>query len=211
MNKVCWGVLSTAKIGVEKVIPAMQKARSCTVTALASRDPARAKTVARKLRLPKAYGSYEALLADPEIDAVYIHLPNHLHVDWSIKSLEAGKHVLCEKPIGLDVADARKLLDAARRYPHLKVMEAFMYRHHPQWIKARQLVAEGGIGPLRSIHSFFSMLNWKPSSVNLVSRHSASASILLSILPIVFSIRARTSGSEPVIVQRRPGQHSQQA
>ena len=165
MNKVCWGVLSTAKIGVEKVIPAMQKARSCTVTALASRDPARAKAVARKLRLPKAYGSYEALLADPEIDAVYIPLPNHLHVDWSIKSLEAGKHVLCEKPIGLDVADARKLLDAARRYPHLKVMEAFMYRHHPQWIKARQLVAEGGIGPLRSIHSFFSYYNADPANI----------------------------------------------
>lgn len=159
MSKVSWGILSTAKIGVEKVIPAMQKGRFCTVTALASRDLAKAEAVARKLRIPRAHGSYEALLADPEIDAVYIPLPNHLHVPWSIKALEAGKHVLCEKPIGLDVAEAEELRDAARRYPHLKVMEAFMYRHHPQWVKARQLVAEGEVGQLRSIQSFFSYYN----------------------------------------------------
>ena len=165
MSKVSWGILSTAKIGVEKVIPAMQKGRSCTVTALASRDEAKARAVARKLRVPKAYGSYEALLADPEIEAVYIPLPNHLHVDWSIKALEAGKHVLCEKPIGLDVVDAQRLLDAARRHPRLKVMEAFMYRHHPQWVKVRELVREGRIGQLRSIQSFFSYYNVDPANI----------------------------------------------
>jgi len=165
MSKVSWGILSTARIGVAKVIPALQKGRLCTVTALASRDLAKAQAAARKLRIPQAHGSYEALLADPEIDAVYNPLPNHLHVDWSIKALEAGKHVLCEKPLGLDVADAQRLLDAAARYPHLKVMEAFMYRHHPQWVKARQLVAEGGVGQLRSIQSFFSYYNADPANI----------------------------------------------
>jgi len=165
MSTVSWGILGTAKIGVSKVIPAMQKGRFCTVTALASRDLAKAEAAARKLRIPKAHGSYEALLADPEIDAVYIPLPNHLHVPWSIKALEAGKHVLCEKPIGLDVAEAEKLRDVARRYPHLKVMEAFMYRHHPQWVKARQLVTEGQVGQLRSIQSFFSYYNADPANI----------------------------------------------
>ena len=165
MSTVSWGILGTAKIGVTKVIPAMQQGRFCSVTALASRDRAKAEAVAKKLRIPKAHGSYESLLADPEIDAVYIPLPNHLHVPWSIKALEAGKHVLCEKPIGLDVAEAEQLRDAARRYPHLKVMEAFMYRHHPQWVKARQLVAEGGIGSLRSIQSFFSYYNADPANI----------------------------------------------
>ncbi|MHC4517447.1 MAG: Gfo/Idh/MocA family protein [Planctomycetota bacterium] len=165
MDKVRWGILSTAKIGVEKVIPAMQEGKHCAVSALASRTLATAQAAAHKLRLPKAYGSYEALLADPEIDAIYIPLPNHLHVDFSIKSLEAGKHVLCEKPIGLNVADARRLLDASQRYPHLKVMEAFMYRHHPQWVKASQLVAEGAIGQLRSIQSFFSYYNADPANI----------------------------------------------
>jgi len=165
MGKVSWGILSTASIGVEKVIPAMQKSRSCTITALASRDPAKAKAVAKKLRIPKAYGSYEALLADPEIEAIYNPLPNHMHVEWSIKALEAGKHVLCEKPIGLDVAEAQKLLDAAQRFPHLKIMEAFMYRHHPQWVKARGLVTEGGIGQLRNIQSFFSFYDVNPASI----------------------------------------------
>ena len=165
MDKVSWGILSTAKIGVEKVIPAMQKARHCTVSALASRDLEKAQAAARKLKLPKAYGSYEALLADPDIDAVYIPLPNHMHVDWSIKALEAGKHVLCEKPLGLNVTDAQRLLDAAAKHPHLKVMEAFMYRHHPQWIKAWQLVADGAVGQLRTIQSFFSFYDVNPASI----------------------------------------------
>lgn len=159
MKKVRWGVLSTARIGLEKVIPAMQLSQYCNVTAIASRDPARARAAATRLDIPKSYGSYDELLADPDIDAVYIPLSNQLHVPWSIRSLDAGKHVLCEKPIGLTAAEAQKLVDAAKTKSHLKVMEAFMYRHHPQWQQARQLVMEGKIGELQTIQSFFSYYN----------------------------------------------------
>ena len=165
MSSVRWGVLSTAKIGVEKVIPAMQQGEHGRITAIASRDAARAEAVAEALDIPKAYGAYEELLADPEIEAIYNPLPNHLHVPWSIKALEAGKHVLCEKPIGLNAEDARKLLEASRAHPDLKVMEAFMYRHHPQWEKARQLVDEGQIGELGTIQSFFSYHNDDPENI----------------------------------------------
>jgi predicted dehydrogenase len=117
------------------------------------------------LDIPKAYGSYEELLADPDIDAIYNPLPNHLHVPWSIKAIEAGKHVLCEKPIALTAAEAQTLVDAARKHPHLKVMEAFMYRHHPQWQRAKKLVDEGKIGTLRTIQSFFSYYNDDPNNI----------------------------------------------
>ncbi len=156
MDKVRWGVLSTANIGLKHVIPAMQQGSHCEIHAIASRHLAAAESAAARLGIPKAYGSYEELLADPAVDAVYNPLPNHLHVPWSIKALEAGKHVLCEKPIAMTAAEARTLLDAARAHPHLKVMEAFMYRHHPQWQRARQLVADGGIGELRTIQTIFS-------------------------------------------------------
>jgi predicted dehydrogenase len=157
--KVRWGVLSTAKIGLKKVIPAMQQGEFCEMTAIASRNLQKAQEAAAQLGFPKAYGSYEELLADPDVDAVYIPLPNHLHVPWSIRALEAGKHVLCEKPIGLTSAEAQRLLAAAQDHPELKVMEAFMYRHHPQWQLAKQLVAEGGIGELHTIQTFFSYYN----------------------------------------------------
>jgi predicted dehydrogenase len=165
VKKVQWGVLSTAKIGVKKVIPAMQKGKYCDVAAIASRNVKKAKAVARQLGIPRAYGSYEELLADSGVDAVYIPLPNHLHLPWSIKALEAGKHVLCEKPIGLTVAEAEELIDQARKYPRLKVMEAFMYRHHPQWRRAQQLVVEGRIGTLKAIQSFFSYYNADPGDI----------------------------------------------
>ncbi len=165
MQKIRWGILSTAHIGTGKVIPAMQRGEFCAVTAIASRDPARATAVAAQLGIPKAYGSYEALLADPDIDAIYNPLPNHLHVPWSIAALEAGKHVLCEKPIALTAAEAQTLVDASRRHPHLKLMEAFMYRHNPQWQLARRLVQEGQIGELRTIQSFFSYFLDDPSNV----------------------------------------------
>lgn len=135
--KIKWGVLSTATIGLTKVIPAMQQAASCDVVAIASRRVDTAQAAADRLGLSRAYGSYEDLLADEEIDAVYNPLPNHLHVPWSIKALEAGKHVLCEKPIGLSAAEGRQLVDAAKQHPRLKVMEAFMYRHHPHSVAAR--------------------------------------------------------------------------
>jgi len=165
MNKVRWGVLGTANIGVKKVIPAMQQGRHVEMAGIASRDRARAERVAGQLGIPKAYGSYETLLADPEIDAVYIPLPNHLHVPWSIKALEAGKHVLCEKPIGLSAAEGQKLLDVASRHPNQKIMEAFMYRHHPQWQRARQIVTAGEIGAVRTIHVFFSYHNVNPKNI----------------------------------------------
>jgi predicted dehydrogenase len=165
MSKVRWGILSTAKIGVLKVIPAMQRGAHCEIVAIASRDLARAKAAAQTLGIPKAHGSYEQLLADAEVQAVYNPLPNHLHVPWSIAALEAGKHVLCEKPIGLSTAEGQKLVDAAKRHPKLKVMEAFMYRHHPQWQRAQTLVRQGGLGELRTIQSFFSYFNNDPKNI----------------------------------------------
>jgi predicted dehydrogenase len=165
MDKIRWGVLSTALIGIEKVIPALQKSELCDVVAIASRDPDRATATAQRLGIAKAYGSYEELLTDPEIDAIYNPLPNHLHVPWSITAMEAGKHVLCEKPIALSADEGQTLVDAADRFPQLKVMEAFMYRHHPQWKRAKQIVQEGGLGELRTIQSFFSYFNDDPQNI----------------------------------------------
>jgi predicted dehydrogenase len=165
MRKIRWGILSTAKIGTQKVIPAMQRGRNCEVVAIASRSVAVARAAAEPLGIPLAYGSYEELLADPTIDAIYNPLPNHLHVPWSIKALEAGKHVLCEKPIGLSVAEAEELAAAAAARPQLKLMEAFMYRFHPQWQRARELVAAGAVGELRTIQSFFSYFNNDPGNI----------------------------------------------
>lgn len=159
MNKIRWGVLSTAKIGREKVIPAMQAGRYCSIDAIASRNAEQAKATANLLGIPKYYASYDELLNDADIDAVYIPLPNHLHVPWAIKALEANKHVLCEKPIGLSSAEAKQLQEAAQKKPKLKVMEAFMYRFHPQWKRVKQLIQEGAIGELKTIQSFFSYYN----------------------------------------------------
>jgi predicted dehydrogenase len=135
------------------------------VTAIASRDRARAEAAAGRLGIPVALGSYEELLARDDVDAVYIPLPNHLHVPWSIRSLAHGKHVLCEKPIAMSAAEARQLSDASRTRPELKVMEAFMYRFHPQWVQARQLVANGRIGELRAIDTIFSYANIDPQNI----------------------------------------------
>src|ERR1700740_1864948 len=138
-KKIKWGVLGVASIATRKVIPGMQKGALCDIAAIASRDLTRAQTAARELGIPKAYGSYEDLLADAEIEAIYNPLPNHLHVPWSIKAAEAGKHVLCEKPLSLTVAEARALLDAGNR-AGVKVGEAFMVKTHPQWLRTRELV-----------------------------------------------------------------------
>ena len=163
--KVRWGQISTAKIGLKKVLPGMQRGKYAEVVGIASRDLASAKKAAKELGLPKAYGSYEEILADPEIDAVYNPLPNHLHVPWTIKALEAGKHVLVEKPIALTSKEAQKLLDASQKFPNVKVMEAFMYRHHPQWVRAKKMVNQGKIGSLRTIQSFFSYYNIDPANI----------------------------------------------
>lgn len=165
MNKIRWGILSTARIGVAKVIPAMQKGEHSEVVAIASRSEAKAREAADSLGIGKAYGSYEALLADPEVDAIYNPLPNDQHVPWSIRALEAGKHVLCEKPIALSAAEGRTLAEASARHPKLKLMEAFMYRHHPQWRAAKEMIRAGRIGRLRTIQTFFSFFNDDPSNI----------------------------------------------
>src|SRR5881296_3152826 len=141
-KKVQWGVLGAANIAVQKVIPAMQRGEWCEVTALASRDLEKARRFARELGIPKVYGSYDELLADRSIEAVYNPLPNHLHVPWSIKAAEVGKHVLCEKPLSLSVAEAKSLL-AARERTGVKIGEAFMVRTHPQWLRTQELIANG--------------------------------------------------------------------
>ena len=164
MEKIRIGVLSSAKIGRVYVIPAMQQSDLCEVRAISSRSADRAASVANELSIPVSYGSYEELLTDPDIDAVYIPLPNHMHVEWSIKCLEAGKHVLCEKPIGLNTEDARRLKAFAETVPHLKVMEAFMYRHQPRWKRVFELVHSGKLGEIKAVHTFFSYFNDDPEN-----------------------------------------------
>lgn len=198
MKRVRWGVLSTALIGMGKVIPAMQRAEHAEVTGIASRDLGRARAAAEKAGIRQAYGSYEELLADPAIDAVYIPLPNHMHVEWSIKALEAGKHVLCEKPIGLSVTDAEQLLAAGRQYLNLKLMEAFMYRHHPQWVKTKELVEAGEIGTLKAIQAVFSYNNHNPDDIR--NQVEAGGGGLMDIGCYPISVARFLFGSEPVSV-----------
>jgi predicted dehydrogenase len=164
MAKIRWGVMGVAGIAVRKVIPAMQMADHAEVTAIASRDLSRAQTAARDLGIAKAYGSYDEMLADPDIDAIYNPLPNHLHVPWSIRAAEAGKHVLCEKPIGLNVADARKLIEARDR-TGVKIGEAFMIVTHPQWLRVMEQVRKGAIGDLRAMQTVFSYTNKNPANI----------------------------------------------
>jgi predicted dehydrogenase len=162
MKKVIWGVLSTAKIGRERVLPGMKKSNLLEVRAIASRDEARARAAAEALGIPRAYGSYEALLADPEIEAIYNPLPNHLHVPLTLRAAAAGKHVLCEKPIGLTAREAMPLRAAAAK---VLIAEAFMVRFHPQWLRARELVQAGRIGALRTVQMFFGYNNVDPANV----------------------------------------------
>jgi predicted dehydrogenase len=163
-NKIRWGVLSTANIGLKKVIPGMQRGEYTSIVAIASRDRTKAREAAARLGIATAYGSYEELLADPNIDAIYNPLPNHLHVPWTIQAAEADKHVLCEKPISLTVAEASALL-AVRARTGVKIGEAFMIDCHPQWIRLRALLAEGRIGELRSVAGFFSYYNVDPGNI----------------------------------------------
>ncbi|SMF04881.1 Predicted dehydrogenase [Alteromonadaceae bacterium Bs31] len=154
-----WGILSTAKIAREKLIPALHSSAKNTVNAIASRNLESAESCAKQLGIPTAFGDYQHLLDSPDIDAIYNPLPNHLHVPWTIRAIEAGKHVLCEKPIGLDAADTENLLAHRLKHPQVQVMEAFMYRFHPQWAKARELLAHGEIGKISSIEAVFTYFN----------------------------------------------------
>jgi predicted dehydrogenase len=163
-KRLRWGVLSTALIGTRKVIPGMQRGQYMSVDAIASRDLAKARQAADELGIPRAYGSYEELLADPELDAIYNPLPNQMHVPWTIKAAEAGKHVLCEKPLSLTVAEAETLLDVRAR-TGVKIGEAFMIRSHPQWLRTQELIQQGRIGTLRAVTGAFSYFNDDPANI----------------------------------------------
>jgi predicted dehydrogenase len=194
-NIVRWGILSTAKIGRTQVIPAMQKGEFTEVAAIASNDLAKARQTAGQLGIPKSYGSYDELLADADIDAVYIPLPNHLHVPYTLQALKAGKHVLCEKPIALNADEAAELFEATKQYPHLKVMEAFMYRFHPQWLQAKQIVDSGTLGQVKHIQAFFSYYNIDAG--NIRNKPETGGGALMDIGCYCVSFPRFIFGSEP--------------
>jgi len=182
MKKVVWGVLSTAKIGWEKVMPAMLKSEHCELRAIASRDLAKGQKLADQFGIPKAYGSYAELLADPEIEAVYNPLPNHEHVPLTLAAARAGKHVLCEKPVALSANEAAQLREVAS---HVHIMEAFMVRFHPQWISVRERVRAGELGDVRAIQSFFSYTNTDANNIRNKADIGGGALYDIGCYPIV--------------------------
>jgi predicted dehydrogenase len=193
MEPVRWGVISTARIGVAKVLPGMLKSREIKILAIASREEKRAKSWARKLGIPRAYGSYEAMLADPDIEAVYNPLPNHLHVPLTLAAARAGKHVLCEKPIALTAIEAEMLRDLPR---DRIVAEAFMVRNHPQWQEARKRAQSGALGDVHAIQVFFSYYNVDPKNVRNQADIGGGALLDIGCYPIV--IARYIFGAEPV-------------
>jgi len=197
MPKVRWGVLGVARIAVNRVIPAMQNGEHSEVVGIASRDLGKAQAAARELRIPKAYGSYEEMLADPKIEAVYNPLPNHMHVPWSIKAVQAGKHVLCEKPIGMYVAETLELIKARDR-AGVKVGEAFMVATHPQWLRVIELVRGGRIGKLRSAVGTFSYFKLEPDNIRNVREFGGGGLMDIGCYPIKTS--RMVFGEEPVRV-----------
>jgi predicted dehydrogenase len=197
MKKVRWGVLGVARIAVNRVIPAMQAGVCSEIVAIASRERGRAETAAADLKIPKAYGSYEELIADPEIDAIYNPLPNHLHVPWSIRAAEAGKHVLCEKPVGLNVAEARKLLEVRDR-TGVVMGEAFMVQSHPQWVRIMELVRGGRIGHLRSAIGAFSYFKLEAENIRNIREYGGGGLMDIGCYPI--KTARMVFGEEPVRV-----------
>ena len=193
-----WGILSTADIGRKKVIPGIKKAARCEVVAIASRDAATAGRAARELTIPRVHGSYEALLADPDVDAVYIPVPNHLHAEWTIAAARAGKHILCEKPLALSVADAERMVEICDA-EGVRLMEAFMYRLHPSWVAVRELVAAGRIGELRAVQSWFSFFNDDPGNIRNIRETGGGA--LLDVGCYLVNLSRMLFGGEPVRVE----------
>jgi predicted dehydrogenase len=185
-KKIKWGVLGVANIATKKVIPAMQKGERSEIVAIASRSPERARQAAKELGIAKAYGSYEELLSDTEVEAIYNPLPNHLHVPWSIKAAEQGKHVLCEKPIALSVQEVEALIQVRDR-TKVKIGEAFMVRTHPLWLRAREVVRKGEIGELRAILSPFSYFNRDPQNVRNVLEFGGGGLLDIGCYPITMS------------------------
>ena len=205
MRKLRFGVLGAAKIAREKVIPPLLRAERCEVVALASRDAARASEVAGGLGIGRSHGSYEELLADPGVDAIYNPLPNHMHVPWTIKAAEAGKHVLCEKPIGLDAAECARLIEVRDR-TGVMIQEAFMVRTHPQWLRARELVRNGRIGDLKAIRGHFSYFLSDTGNVRNVAEWGGGGLLDIGCYPITTS--RFVTGLEPArvaaIIERDP-------
>lgn len=203
MKKVVWGVLSTAKIGWEKVIPAMQQSEHCEVRAIASRNLEKGRALADRLGIEKAYGSYEALIADPEIEAIYNPLPNDLHVPLTLMAARAGKHVLCEKPIALTAAQATELHEVEGK---VHIMEAFMVRFHPQWIAVRDRVRRGEVGDLRAVQAYFSYFNRDANNIRNQPGTGGGALYDIGCYPIV--IGRFLFGAEPLraiaLVDRDP-------
>jgi predicted dehydrogenase len=193
-RKVKWGVLGVARIATQKVIPAMQQGEWSEVTAIASRDLAKAQTAAASLGIPRAYGSYEELIADPEIEAIYNPLPNHLHVPWTTRAAEAAKHVLCEKPIARNADEAVPLI-AVRDRTGVHIQEAFMVRTHPQWLRAVEIARSGRLGDVRSISGFFSYFNRDPANVRNVRAYGGGA--LLDIGCYLINTARFVFGREP--------------
>ena len=195
MQKVRWGVLSTAKIGMEKVTPALLRSQWCDVQAIASRSLPSARAAADKLGIPSAYGSYEELLADPSIEAIYNPLPNDLHVPMTLAAARAGKHVLCEKPIALNANEAAQLREVAGK---VHIMEAFMVRFHPQWLRTRELVQSGALGELRTVQAWFSYFNRNPENIRNDASKGGGALFDIGCYPIVAG--RFLFGAEPVRV-----------
>jgi len=183
---IWWGILGAANIALKMVIPAMQRSESSRVLAIASRDDGKARAAAAALGIPRSYGSYEALLADPDIDAIYNPLPNHLHVPWTIRAAESGKHVLCEKPIALSASEARELL-AVRDRTGVQIGEAFMVRTHPQWIGVQSLIDGGRIGDLRLIVGHFSYHRRDPADIRSRAEWGGGALLDIGCYPITLS------------------------
>ena len=196
-DKVRWGVLGVARIATQKVIPAMKRGKSSEVTAIGSRDLKKAQEAAAALGIPKAYGSYDELLADPDIEAIYNPLPNHLHVPWSIRAAESGKHVLCEKPVGLTVKETRELL-AVRNRTGVKIEEAFMVRTHPQWVATVDLIKSGRIGTVRSVTGHFSYTNQNPKNIRNIPEYGGGG--LMDIGCYLVNTSRLIFGAEPLRV-----------
>ena len=197
IKKVRWGILGVARIAVNRTIPAMQAGEWCEVAGIASRDRTRAESAARELGVPKAYGSYDEMLADPEIEAIYNPLPNHLHLPWSVRAAEAGKHVLCEKPVGMNVAEALQLL-AVRDRTGVTMGEAFMVQSHPQWVRIMELVRAGRIGQLRSALGTFSYFKLDADNIRNIRDYGGGALYDIGCYPIKTS--RMVFGEEPTRV-----------
>jgi predicted dehydrogenase len=186
LKKVRWGILGVASIALRRVIPAMQKSDWSEIAAIASRDRSKTEEAAHKFGIPKAYGSYEELLADPEIEAIYNPLPNNLHVPWSIRAAQAGKHVLCEKPLSMNAAEARSLVEARDR-AGVKIGEAFMVRTHPRWLRTRELIRSGRIGELRLISGLISHFNRDPKNIRNTPEYGGGSLLDLGCYSVTLS------------------------